>query len=194
MMKQVSPEKLAQAKANLDKRLQADLFTSAVAQAPTNFILYPGAYKIDFESLPNQDVGKDSVAIQEQVKFSGFLLEKTKLAEAIARLSVANFDGKPVTIPQIDKLVFELHKSIGTDTTSQISFGLKGSASVEWLYDAEKLKSDLAGKSKTDIEATLKSYPGISKAEVVIRPFWQSHFPDKISRISVVQAEPGPSK
>jgi hypothetical protein len=70
---------------------------------------------------------------------------------------------------------------------NSINFKLSGRPQVVWEYDADKLKTDLMNTNKTALTGILGAYPAIEKAEAVIRPFWKTKFPIKISEIDIIE-------
>ena len=70
---------------------------------------------------------------------------------------------------------------------SPLLFSLTGNVEIVWLYDEEQLKADLAGRAKEAIYTILSGYPGIDRAEVIVRPFWRKSFPSEVEEISVKQ-------
>ena len=69
--------------------------------------------------------------------------------------------------------------------SDEIEFSVTGSATVLWRTDETALKADLIGKNKKDISSILNNYPTVASANVTVRPFWKSSFPDDGAKISV---------
>jgi hypothetical protein len=190
VMKYVSNEKLIQAKTKIHQSLEKSLIDQAKAEVPVGFILYDTAYTISFESLPNEELADNGVAINEKAVFTAFLLNKDQLAITMAKKSLPIFDGKPVQIPGMESFNFILEKDSKNLTSgTPVNFQIKGTAKVVWLYDTASLKTALAGKSKSDLKTILAPYTGIEKAEMILRPFWKSHFPDTTDRIEVTESK-----
>ena len=182
----MAPDVEEAARNDLHDDLLAEVVSEARAQIPQGFILYDDNIFFEFISLPNERDG-DDVALVESVNFHGILFDREELAENIARTSVARYDDNSVTIPNLDQLHFSVIDRANTRPTEDesIRFTLSGKPQIVWTYDKERLKADLAGKSKRQISIVLSAYPGIEKAEVVIRPFWKQSFPERLGKISI---------
>ena len=75
---------------------------------------------------------------------------------------------------------------INLDDMKDISFNLSGVIKVVWKVDENKIVADLLGKNKTDFNQTLLQFLNIDSADMVLKPFWRSSFPDKIDKIKVI--------
>jgi len=64
-------------------------------------------------------------------------------------------------------------------TKTELTATVSGKATIEWVFDASAFKSDLAGKAKEAMPTILTGYPAISRADVVLRPFWKREFPQR---------------
>lgn len=186
----VSEEKLAEVRKRLQLKLEKGLQIEALSEVPSDSILYDTAYRITFEPvLAGSADRSDSITVRERARFTGFLLKKNALAAAIAKNTLGSYDGSPVRIGDMESLKFKL----GANTTNSsgatvgpIKFNLKGSAEVVWLVDEEKLKIDLVGKERGDLEAVAAKHPSIVKADVTFRPVWKNSFPASAFKIKVV--------
>lgn len=176
---QAAREKL---RATLHEQITKDVAT----QVPEGFVLYPDALFADYASVPaaNNDKG---VTLTEKGILRAIIFNSGLLARNVAANTIARFDGGDVMIPGIEKLSFAfLNKAdVHPESATRIEFTLRGNPQVVWRFDAEHLRDDLAGKTKRMINTALSGYPGIEKAEVIIRPFWKNSFPDKASSISI---------
>ncbi|HLD38355.1 MAG TPA: hypothetical protein VJA20_02855, partial [Candidatus Nanoarchaeia archaeon] len=64
-------------------------------------------------------------------------------------------------------------------------FTIKGNVNIIWVFDEERLKQDLAGKSKAAFQTIRSGYSSIEEAEIILRPFWKRTFPDKTNKIKI---------
>ena len=68
---------------------------------------------------------------------------------------------------------------------NKINFKVVGTATLAWRTDEVALKSDLLGRGKKEVASILKNYPTILTADVSLRPFWKTEFPNEAGKISV---------
>lgn len=183
----VDPVALEKAKNDIHEQIKTDLIGQAQAQKPEGFELYEGAVFFDFTSLQNTETA-GTVQIHEKGVLHAVLFAKSDLAAAIAVSSSASpAEGTTLTLGDESSLIF----TIGSADTYQpwekesFSFTLEGAAHLIALFDEGQLRIDLAGKSKKALPTVLAGYPGIERAEVVMRPFWRNTFPTDPSKIKL---------
>jgi hypothetical protein len=180
----------ATAVSELKATLQADLLKKVTGQIPGGFVLFKDAI---FTGINDQDINftldKDNTAIVNiKGTLYGFIFDEKKLAKKIAQDIIDKYDGSEVYIPNIRDLTFSLadKNNISFGDVKTINFTLSGTPRIVWKVDEAKFISDLLGKKKTDFNQVLAQYSSIDTAQLVIRPFWKSSFPDKSSSIQVI--------
>ena len=187
-IKTVSPEKMLEAKARLEEDMKGALVAEATTHLADGSVFYDGAYVLNFEVMPQpMDSLATGVTLRERAKFTAFFFTRDDVAKAIAEKTIENFDGAPVTLLSGDKLALDLKNKTSYSATSigPVELTLKGTATLVWKIDQEKLKKELAGKNKNALGAVVSRYPAIVKADVVVRPFWRSGFPSEASKIQI---------
>lgn len=186
-LKVPSESALIAARASLRDTLKKKVSGGKQAEVPEGFILFPGALAVQNESLQPEEREGGMSAVREKLTGSAYLFKYEDLAKAVAQTSIPNFNNLPIEVPNLLSLLFEL-KELPTGNPADakaIRFTLRGNAHIVWLYDAEKLKSTLAGKQKSELLAALSNFPTLEKADLVIRPFWSSTIPSNIGKITV---------
>lgn len=181
---------LANARDAMHTALKKELMGKVSSQRPDGFISFDPATYVVFTSDPLKDSG-NQVEVTEKATLYGVLFDEHALANYLAAHTLSGFDGSDVKFTDISKLV------LAPDSTSTngegpqpwvdptFSFHMSGSAPIVWQFDENKLKHDLSGRNKEAIHTILSGYPGIDKAEVVIRPFWKSTFPTDPKEITI---------
>ena len=183
----VAPEDKEKAVAELKIGLQSKLFKKATDQLPPGFILFKGASTL---GIPEENIQMTTEAgvttMSVKGTFSGILFEEKKLTKKIAETAVPKYDGGDVYIPNIQNLNFSLSGvPIPLGEMQSAVFSLSGPAKVVWRVDADKLAQDMLGKKKKDFNQILSKYPGIASAQLVLRPFWKTSFPEKSKSIEI---------
>jgi hypothetical protein len=69
-------------------------------------------------------------------------------------------------------------------------FTLNGSATILWQVDASKIAGAVAGKTRDSAQQILSGFPEVSRAVLVLRPFWANTFPQDPSHIQVTVVAP----
>jgi hypothetical protein len=188
VVKTVSPAEENAAREEIRTALSEQLKKKARQQIPKGFILYDDAVFIDTDSLPNtEDTNSGKVIIGERVTLHGVLFNEEALSAFIARNTIAHFEESSVIVSNLNELTFKIVDKTEARPWKEerLSFTLVGTPYIIWTFDETRLKNDLAGKSKQQINTILSGYPGIEKAEVVIRPFWKKSFPKNINKIKI---------
>lgn len=177
----------------IQDELREALFAEATAQVPEGFVIYNDGMLITTNSLLNEEVDSGTVKIKEQATLEALMFDEKELSKFIARQATSDYDGGDVLASSLKDLSFALigKESVNLGNSSPVTFTLKGDTRVVWTYDEVALKEAFLGKKKADIDTILTSFKGIERAEVVMRPFWKRTFPEKASRINVVNASVG---
>lgn len=175
-----------EAEAAMETELAGLLVTEATNALPEGFVIIPESGLFSYETLPNQEAEDDSVIIT--VRGEGKLLAVSALdvAQAAAADRIPGYAGEPVAFSDVSTLRFALEDS-GFDLISATSTSVRvsGPATLVWTFDIDELKEKLAGKSRSMTAAIFGEYPGIERADVVIRPFWKRSLPDAVDDINV---------
>ncbi len=178
---------LASTKQNLRETIESSLRLDIAKQTPEGFVFFDNSLFVEFESLPIGEKGTDAV-VTEKGTLHGILFKSTEFASHLAKNTLGSYDGSPVDILQLEALTLipqQSKEGVNSWEASPFSFSLTGNVEIVWLYDEEQLKGDLAGRAKEAIYTILSGYPGIDRAEVIVRPFWRKGFPDDVEEISV---------
>jgi hypothetical protein len=186
----VSDSDLQNAQKIIQSDLQTLLLKEAKAQTPEHFVLYSNAAFYTFEALPVSNQGTQTAVIAEKGTLHAIIFDKANLAQAIAKNSLSNYDGKDVYLAHIDQLNFSLQgNDLNAWQNDTISFTIQGQDTLIWNYSVDSLKQALVGKNAKDVPAILNNYPEISKTELVLRPFWKNSFPDDIKKIVIINKQ-----
>jgi hypothetical protein len=179
-----SPQDLSKAKNDLEASLRDDLTKNIEAQVPEGYLLFDSAVYIDFETVSPAD----SNGLKETATAYGVFFSDKKFSRSIASASLGDYDQSDVLGDNLKNIVFTpIPAGAKPWQTGALSFSLKGTTTLTWLFDQEKLKADLVGqqKDKGRIATILQAYPSIDHAEVIVKPFWRQTLPDDPKKISI---------
>ncbi len=183
------------------EKLETKLRDELLAQAfddpdkPDGYILFKDAVFFEFNTLPDEVVGKDKVTLSLTGKLHGILFPEDLFAKKIAELTLNSYDGAPLKIENIKDLSVSVTPSDTEDSSefpwkaSLFKVTVQGKAHFIWDFDEKKLAEYFVGKDKDILEtspnAVLKVFPGIDRISTSVRPFWKRTFPDDIEDIDV---------
>lgn len=179
------------------RKITQDKLTQRVRQEkPEGFVLYDDGVSTEFISDSKEsDAGaaaSNTVTMRMRAVLRGIMFNERDLSQYVAKKTVDNFDGGAVAIPNMASLRFVLlnKEKLSLSDAQSISFGLSGPARIVWSIDADSLKEKLAGTLKSDFQKIMGSFLNIERAEVSIKPFWKTNFPENSQKIKVEIVEP----
>ncbi|MFA6586265.1 MAG: hypothetical protein WCS86_03855 [Candidatus Paceibacterota bacterium] len=170
--------------------LETKLTQKVENQIPSGFILYKDAVFLD---IKDKDVsftsqGDNMVSVNVKGTLYGFILDEKKLTKKIAQDVIEKYDDSDVYIPNIRDLIFSLadKESIDFANVKKISFTLVSTPKIIWKIDEAKFINSILNRKKSEFNQILMQFPNIDSAELVIRPFWKSSFPEKSKSVQII--------
>jgi hypothetical protein len=187
VMRRVGDETLASARQGLQSSLENQLKKDVFAQIPETFVLYENGIFIDFEELPQSGASQNSVTVNEKAVLHAILIDKESLNTMIVEEMFFEEDLAlpPAQIMNLKDMTFNISSDFNPNDNHDISFTLRGEGKFVWLFDEVRLKEDLAGSSKRNIDSVMANYPSVQQAEANLNPFWKRSFPKNPNKISV---------
>lgn len=187
----IDPNVLAEAEQRLQLELRDKLLARVTAEQPADFVAFPGAIAITYNTLPTVKYGDNLVTLRIEAVLQQPLFKHADFASYLADATITSYIGEPVRITNIGDLTFA-YKDASTSNSNianatALNFSILGKPQIVWQFDAEQLKKDLAGKSLTAISTVLTGHPGIKSAEISGKPFWKRTFPEKAEDITVIE-------
>ena len=115
------------------------------------------------------------------------MFKRTDLARALAEKKISVSKEDPVELISFDAITLGFAGTPPADLLplNELALKVSGSGTLLWRTDEVALKSDLVGRSKSDLPVILKNYPTISSASATLRPFWKSSFPEEGADITI---------
>lgn len=189
-VKAVSEADLAKAREDVRVALEAKLRAKARGEVSPSQIAFDGGIIIEMgePGLSSKKASDESKAIVSaegtlyMVVFDRALLEK-----AFASAAIPTYEGEPISVPNIESLIFTMQKMSGTELWSgqTVRFSLKGESKVTWVVDEDAVRDAMLGLSKDEFEATMGGFKEVAKAEAKSSPRWKSTFPKDPNDIEV---------
>ncbi len=185
----VSDEEASRARTELRKKLAADLGARAKAELPKGFILFDDGIFLSYDDSGNNmaEVKNGIATMSTKATLAAIIFNETKLTGKVIE-TIIREPVEGLVIGNLKDLQFKIKNKEAIDPASlrAITFSVSGQGRVIWPIDSQKISADLAGKRKKDFKQILAAYPSIDKAEVILKPFWKSSFPDDSSKIKVI--------
>lgn len=176
-------------KQELQQELRTSLLERLTSERPVGFVVYEPAVAFTFETLPATTYGDSLATIKEKAYLNVPIFKEEEFASYIAEHAIAGYEDEPVELPDPHTLIYAYESATATVSDiakeTSLTFKLNGTTRIVWSFDANKLRTDLIGLSKTALEPMLQSYPAIDRAEAVVRPFWAQSFPKSVDEIKV---------
>ncbi len=181
-VKTASDATIAAARETLKGNLVTQLTKQAKAAVPELYLLFDTALVFSYdEPMPTEKNG--SLTIKETATATGYLFKRADLAQSIADKHTTA--GAQADLPDFTNLNLVWTNTPLANNDATVRFTLNGSAQLVFRYDAEKLRSELLGKPKSEVVTLLSAFPTIEKVEVVLRPFWSSSFSTNPNRVTI---------
>jgi hypothetical protein len=192
MAKYLSDDKLKAASDSLKVSLEKQAIAELRSSIPKGYFIPDGLYVSNFQPLQSDDTSGDTVTVKGRVSINAFLFNTEEFSNYIAKIALKETElgTTSVQVSNLGALIFKIQNSPGSlsaDTT-ELKFSLKGSANFVWLYNADGLRADLAGKPKSAVASILKNYRSISRIDISVSPFWASHLPSNVAKIKIEDA------
>ena len=192
VQKVVSKETLAKIDAELDSQLRDLLSKNLTSQIPANFILYNTSMLYKIESAtpatpPVSGAGAGSAVLTKKGTVSALIFDKGALSRAIITKILPSEANSTIKIDNLESLNFSLATAVPLDINqaTAVNFSIKGDASFVWVFDENKLKSDLLGLSKPNARTVIATYGNIQEAQIFTSPFWNQTIPSSPAKVTL---------
>lgn len=165
------------AKADASEQLKNDIlkqFQSGAIISDTNVVL-ADTNALTYGELKDSIDG-DSITLTLEGTAKAYSFKKQDLSNIIARKSISD-------ATDID--TFEVDLSALSLSIEDSVIVAKGNTTIKWKTDIEKLKADIAGKKKSEVETIVNSFPSLDKTNIKLHPFWKIRIPTDVNKINI---------
>ena len=191
VQKVVSSVSVAETDKELEATLKSSLSKAITSQIPVNFILYPNSlsYKLEpttqIESVEGETTTDEAILIKKGTA-NAIIFDKGALTRAILVKLSPEITDEVVKIKNLDSMEFAYSGTPDLSKDASINFTLNGSVEIVWVFDENKLKSDLLGVSKNNAKTVIGTYGTIKEAWVETYPFWNQTIPKDIEKVRLL--------
>src|SRR3989344_4964252 len=188
LQKVVSKEVMASAEAELENQLKVSLSKDIVSQIPSNFVLYESSLSYKFDPVTQANGVSGGAVIKKRGIANAIILDKGSLSRAIMTKVLPPASNDVVKIINLEKLSFAFAEPnpFNPSTSNTATFSLKGQPNFVWVFDENKLKSDLLGLSKKSAKTVIGTYTNITEAWVETHPFWNQTIPSDPKKVKLI--------
>lgn len=188
IQKVVSKDVLESTETELGNTLRQDLAKDIETQIPENFVLYTSSLDYKLYNSEQVDSASGQTVLKKRGEAYAVIFEKKALTSAILAKVNASLSSDKVRITNIEALEFNYATpdTVDLNSDTSITFMLKGSPNLVWIFDENKLKSDLLGLSRAKARTVLTTYDTIKEAWVETHPFWNQTIPSDPDKVTLV--------
>ncbi len=182
----ISPKLLASTTAEMQANLKNSLISDIASQIPSNFILYPDSMVFSFAPIIQTSTTDNNTVLDEKGTAYGVIFDRGALSREIAELSS---EDELIKIDNLEDLTFAYATSSAFNPSAnqtKLTFSLLGDANMIWVFDQNKLKTDLLGLSKNQAKTVISGYPAISEVWIETMPFWNQTIPKDPSKVKLL--------
>lgn len=188
IVKVAPPLDIAQAQADLKDKLKRTVVEKIRAQIPQGMSFFPGSTVLKFEEVEQADSPDANTKVVMRATISAFFFNTEALIKKIAKVSLPDYKGEPLSLPNISTLSFtfiEPVENVVLSDLNHIRFRIEGDPLFISTIDTSKLIASLAGKEKKDFAKIITTQNNIKKADASIFPMWKTVFPVATEKFSV---------
>jgi hypothetical protein len=189
LQKTVNDQVMASTSAELETNLKTFLQTNIVSQIPDNFVLYPDALSYSFSPI-EQASSTDSDAVLKQTGTAyAVIFDKGLLSRAIISNVLPSAANDVIKITNLENLTFSYQTGQTfdpSDSDTVLNFNLSGQPDFVWVFDENKLKSDILGLSKKQAVSVIGSYKTITDVLITTTPFWNQTIPTDPNKVTLI--------
>lgn len=189
MQKVVSADIASSTNTELEDNLKATLSSDIISQIPSNFVLYPGGLSYSFSPTSQVGTNENGAVLQKKGTAYAIIFDKGSLSRAISTNALPDSSNDVIKITNLDKLVFSYPDGKSFDPASgetTLDFNLSGETNFVWVFDENKLKSDLLGLSKKQAKDVISKYASITEYWLEISPFWNQTIPTDPKKVNLI--------
>jgi len=187
IQKIVSKEVLDEASLEMEQQLKDQLTTEISSQIPNNFVLYTKSLSFRFDPVSQKEGAGSSAVLKKKGVISAIIFDRSAISNSILQKILPDTEQGSVKISNLDTLDFALNTvSFDPTNTNNISFNIKGDANIVWVFDEDKIKTDLLGLSKQSAGEVMKTYVNMNEIWIKTRPFWNRTIPSNPEKVELV--------
>jgi hypothetical protein len=141
-------------------------------------------------STPAVGQQTDSASVNVKITYSVLAVQKSDLEKFVSGQLNTQIDQKKEKISDNDVLDnLNINVQNQQANSANASLTLSKDTTAVPIIDVNAVKQNAKGKKESEIKNYVNTYPGVKSVDVHLSPFWISHAPGKVSKITVVQKQ-----
>lgn len=182
----ISLEKEAEIAKQFQDDLQKLILAELIKEKKDIFYSTENLNYISYSPLSLENDGAN-IKAGMKVSLNSIVFNKKKLAFYIASKKLADFNNLQVEGIIPDNFKIQINStSTAPWLEKKLDITLNGKMDIKWIFDTEKIRTDLVGKSLSELSKVKAKYNGsVSDITPRFNLFWQIFFPDDINKIKV---------
>jgi len=169
-----------------EEGLRTKLSSRAVSETPKDQVFFPSSSIITFENITD-DSGGSTLTIKKNGTLTGALFDKKELSLLLGDFLPEEARGIPNEIINWKdiSLVFEDDSESKLTSGETIKFKLQGKIIAVANIDSDNVRSNIAGKKRSNFSQIMSETRSVAKAELQTYPSWSRSLPRSVERINV---------
>ncbi len=183
VQKKVSEQDIAEKTRSMETELRKQI---AEENKGEDIVTIPSAIFFEMKEISRSTATSgQAVSITYAVDSHTFVFPKKQLSDIIIDKTSFNELKVGAYVDDFSKIIIETRPALSPWKNNNVSLTLKGTVTVKWFYNKEKLAEDLVSVPRKEAQSVLLKYSGIKTAEFVISPFWKTAFPADAQKIRI---------
>jgi hypothetical protein len=128
------------------------------------------------------------VVLKKKGSVSAIIFDRGTLSRTIVAKALPSETDSVIKITNLDNLDFSISPEnvFNPETSTSLNFSLKGDVNFVWVFDENKLKTELLGISKSNAVTVISTYDTIKEAKIETHPFWNQTIPQDSNKVKLV--------
>lgn len=187
VQKIVSPEIVNQSNTELEESLKTSLSKDITSQIPADFVLYASSLTYTFNPVTQANSSTGGAVLKKRGTASAVIFDKGLLSRTLLAKLIPSAVNDVVRVTNLEDLDFAYATGTASiNTASYIAFSLKGSPQFVWVFDENKIKSELLGLTKKEAKNIITKYSTIKEAWIETQPFWNQTIPSDSNKVTLI--------
>lgn len=188
IQKIVEPGVLSQATIEMEEALKASLSKDISSQIPADFVIYGTSLTYKFDPVTQANSSTGGALLKKKGTASAIIFDKGLLSRTLVSKLLPSSANDTIKVTNLEDLDFSFatQTPASINTASSIAFSLKGNPQFVWVFDENKIKSQLLGLSKTEAKNVIIKYPTIKEAWIETQPFWNQIIPTDPNKVTLI--------
>ncbi len=171
--------------AKLKESLAPDIEKELADKVQEGYVLLNGASRVTYTDEPDSAAAGGKVTIGAKAVATAVVFPEAALARAIAYQTIGSYSGQDVELGDQKGLTLTPTGDLPSAGTAEFPFSLAGNSVIVWTVDTAKIAGAVSGKGRDAAQSILAGFPEVEMAQLVLRPFWSSTFPQDPAKINV---------